>query len=90
MPQDIQLTIRLFGAFRGIHPEPVCLTMPAGVTVDTIKQALGTELTRLNPAFVDTSLLARSALATDRLVLPPEACLNEDAHLAILPPVCGG
>lgn len=90
MSANIHLTVRLFGAFRSVYSQPVTLSVPAGASVNVIKDALGAELARLNPSFHDTDLLARSALATNSAVLQPDACLNTDAHLAILPPVCGG
>jgi molybdopterin converting factor small subunit len=90
MTPDIQLDIRLFGAFRKFHAQPITLHVARGCTVAHVKAVLGAELQRLNSAFQDQELLAKSALASDSRVLDQQACLTESAHLAILPPVCGG
>lgn len=87
----IELKIRLFGAFRQFHTDPVTLTVATGSTAQVIKTALGLELQRLSKgAFTETELLSQSVLATENAVLEDGACLAEDTQLAILPPVCGG
>jgi len=90
MSQTIEITIRLFGAFRKFHNAPLTLFLPAGCSVTDIKTALGHALTSLNPAFADQELLDKSVLADDRAVLAPGATLQQNCQLAILPPVCGG
>lgn len=90
MSHTIEITIRLFGAFRKFHGAPLTLSLPTGCSVTDVKAALGNTLTSLNPAFTDRELLDKSALADDRAVLAPDATLQQDSQLAILPPVCGG
>jgi molybdopterin converting factor small subunit len=87
----IELQIRLFGAFRQFHTDPVALTIATGSTAQAIKVALGLELQRLSAgAFTETALLSQSVLATENSVLEDSTLLTEDTQLAILPPVCGG
>ena len=90
MTSTIQITVRLFGAFRKYYGSPIVLSVPANCSVPDIKSAIGKKLVLLNTAFADQELLDKSALADDRAVLAADATLQQDCQLAILPPVCGG
>lgn len=79
----IDITLRLFGAFRE-HGQTVVLTLPKGASAAEVKAALGKAI----PA--DPALIADSALADDSTILPGDAVFDADTALAILPPVCGG
>lgn len=90
MLKDINISIRLFGAFRKFHAAAISLTLPEGASVADVKLALGQALEHINPEFKDFELLEKSALADDKAVLNATDLLHRDAQLAILPPVCGG
>lgn len=88
--QAIHLEIKLFGAFRKFQSTPVSLEVAAGSTATEVKAALWAHLQARHPGVADASLLAASALSTDRQVLAENDTLNQSQSLAILPPVCGG
>jgi molybdopterin converting factor small subunit len=81
---DIQITMRLFGAFRK-YGENVSFAVPAGCTVTAVKEKLA-EVLKLS----DKKLLMDSVLANDNEIIDGCAALTRDSSLAILPPVCGG
>ncbi|MCE9508693.1 MAG: MoaD/ThiS family protein [Alphaproteobacteria bacterium] len=81
---EIQITMRLFGAFRK-YGENVSFAVPAGCTAAAVKEKLA-EVLKLS----DKKLLMDSVLANDNEIIDSGAVLSEDSHLAILPPVCGG
>lgn len=81
---DIQITVRLFGSFRQFG-EHVSLTVPAGSDVKVIKEKLAETLSHADPA-----LIHDSAMANDNEIIAADVIFEHDAHLAILPPVCGG
>ena len=82
-----ELRVKLFGAFRQFHREPVLtLEVPPDTTVATLRD-------RVAVAFDDADagrLLKASAFATDRRVLDEDEPVPGDEELALLPPVCGG
>lgn len=81
---QITLHIQLFGAFRE-YGESVELTVPEGSGAQVVRDALAQEL-----GMSDKSLITDSALASENSVLDEQAIFEQDAKLAILPPVCGG
>jgi len=81
---DINITLRLFGAFRK-YGEKVTFTVPAGCTVAVVKERLAEVLQS-----ADKNLIRDSVLANDNEIIDGGAVLSKDSHLAILPPVCGG
>ena len=83
-----EVRVKLFGAFRQFHREPVLtLEVASDSTVAQLRE-------RVAPMFDDDAgartLLKASAFATDRRVLEENDPVPEDAELALLPPVCGG
>ena len=83
MPQNIKLTINLFGAFRPFG-DALNVSVPTGSTAafvkDIIKEQLGQE----------AALLVEDAvLADDRSILADDSPVTTQ-QLSILPPVCGG
>lgn len=81
---DINITVRLFGAFRQ-YGEKISFTIPAGSTAQDVRSRLASELKLENAGLVNDS-----ALANDNEILDGNAPLTQDSELAILPPVCGG
>ena len=91
MSETIEVTIRLFGAFRKYDDgKPLQLIVPASATVVVIKEKLGEALAKKFPAFSDLALIGDSVLANDNRIMNPQDRLETGAVLAILPPVCGG
>lgn len=80
----IEITMRLFGAFRK-YGEIAHFFVPSGSSVLDIKKALVKKLELDDPALVHDS-----AIANDNEIIGGDAVFTQDAHLAILPPVCGG
>ena len=79
----IEITIKLFGAFRGRAPgDTLRVSVPAGTSVGELRQRLGESL----PA----ELVRRSALGDDSEILADTKVLELSMSLALLPPVCGG
>jgi molybdopterin converting factor small subunit len=87
--QEIEVTIRLFGAFREYQPE-LRLELPPGTTIAGLKARIASALRERFPNFRHEALLADSAVGSPRAVLSPEWRLSESGELALLPPVCGG
>ncbi len=81
---DVNVTIRMFGAFRKYGAE-ISFPVPAGSGVADIKAVLSG---LIHPE--DRLLVNDSVIANDDAVLAAEARIEEDTRLAILPPVCGG
>lgn len=81
---SINITMRLFGAFRP-YGERACFVLPAGCTVQDVKDRLAVEL-----GAGAAGLIGDSVLANDNSVIGADAVFTRDCELAILPPVCGG
>ena len=81
---DITMTLRLFGAFRK-YGEIIEITLPAGCSVQDIKNKLAEKFDAN-----DGALVHDSAVANDNEIINTDCLFNEDTELAILPPVCGG
>jgi len=81
---DINIKIRLFGAFRK-YGEEISFTVPAEGGLPAVRQKLES-LVSAN----DKALVKSSAFANDERILDENASISQDACLAILPPVCGG
>lgn len=81
---EIKISMKLFGTFR-TYGETVELSIRSGSPVAVIKEALASvlgEQARL--------LIQESVLADEKTILPGSYIFDRDAHLSILPPVCGG
>lgn len=81
---DINIKIRLFGAFRK-YGEELSFTVPAEGGLSAVRQKLES-LVSAN----DKALIKISAFANDERILDEKDSITQDARLAILPPVCGG
>jgi molybdopterin converting factor small subunit len=87
----IQLTIKLFGAFRKYgNGEVIRLDLPTPTSVSELKKALSQKLTELHPEFNQAGLVTDSVFANDEVVLNPNTVLEKSGQLSVLPPVCGG
>ena len=86
--------LRLFGAFRDLHPTPLLeLGHEEPCSQAVFKELVGFRLQELNPRVPAEDilrLLHSSALASESRLLDPESEVTPGARLAILPPVCGG
>ena len=86
--------VRLFGAFRDLHPTPLLeLMIDEPCSQAVFKELVGFRLQELNPrvsAEDITRLLHSSALALENSLLDPHSEVSPGARLALLPPVCGG
>jgi molybdopterin converting factor small subunit len=81
---DINIKIRLFGAFRK-YGEELSFTVPAEGGLPAVRQKLES-LVNAN----DKALIKSSVFANDECILDENAHISQDVRLAILPPVCGG
>jgi len=90
----MQVTVRLFGAFRDCAPGgELELTVPRGITVAALRGHLDAAIGRACPSFTRRDLVRSSVLASDTEILDESAALGLGAGrvaLAVLPPVCGG
>lgn len=87
----IQVTVRLFGAFRNKVPsDEVQFNLPGASNLSEVRSAFLTELTKCNPDFTSAELIKHSAFADDSKILNETSRIEKDCTLAILPPVCGG
>ena len=86
--------VRLFGAFRDLHPTPSLeLLLEDSCSQTVFKELVGFRLQELNPRVAAediTRLLHSSALASESSLLDAQAEVMPGARLALLPPVCGG
>ena len=86
----MQITIRLFGAFRQFQQEDtLALDCPHATTIDDVRNALDAHA-RAHWREEALALLRVSAFATDAELLRRGSALPADGRLAIIPPVSGG
>lgn len=86
----MQVSIRLFGAFRELHDhDHVEVTVPDGGTLDDVRTALHTYADAHWPSFAP-GLLQRSAFASDEAFLHRHGLIPTDGRLVVVPPVSGG
>lgn len=90
MNPQMNLSIKMFGAFRKYHPGILQVSVPVGSTVAEVKSAMVDALRQANPGFSDDDLVNKSVLADHQRVLSADERMSSPAALAILPPVCGG
>lgn len=81
---NVTITVRLFGAFRK-YGETLSFSIPAGSAVPEIRKKLSGLMDD-----ADKKLIADSVFANDDVIITDDEVMLSDAHLAILPPVCGG
>ncbi|RYZ63433.1 MAG: hypothetical protein EOP05_23590 [Proteobacteria bacterium] len=90
---QMNVQVRLFGAFRNLGQSEVTLTLPkATVTTVEMKTLLATHFSASPQTsnFNASSLVEKSALANDSSVLGDDELIQPGARLALLPPVSGG
>ena len=86
----IEVTIRFFGAFRGLAGgDQLAVSIPAHSSLGELRELLPTFLPAVPEARLK-ALLRSSAWADERRILSDEDRLCAGMALAILPPVCGG
>lgn len=90
MTAQLNLSIKMFGAFRKYHPGTLDVRVPEGSTVAEVKSAMVEALRQVHPGFSDDDLVSKSVLADDQRVLDANERMTAPSTLAILPPVCGG
>ncbi len=89
--ENINLKIKLFGFLQSCSKqEIIALNMPKGVTVLEVKKELFKQFSDPSNDQRLQDLPDNCVLANDEKILFDEFELQEDADLAILPPVCGG
>lgn len=91
----MEVQVRLFGAFRNLGPQEVTLSLPKQtVSALEMKTLLATHfdsvLKKSDSSFDAASLVEKSALANDSVVLDDAALIQAGSRLALLPPVSGG
>jgi molybdopterin converting factor small subunit len=90
MNPQLNLSIKMFGAFRKYHPGTLDVSVPEGSTVSEVKSAMVEALRRVHPGFADDDLVSKSVLADNQRILDADERMTAPSSLAILPPVCGG
>lgn len=90
MQSSINVEVGLFGAFREIGDAPILLSLPTGVEIRNVRQALHDAFTARKPDFKQHKLLDVSMFADEHTMLRDSHVLTQDASLVILPPVSGG
>ena len=90
MNPKMNLSIKMFGAFRKYHTGILQVSVPVGSTVAEVKSAMVDALRQTNPEFADDELISKSALANHQRVFSNSETIVTTTDLAILPPVCGG
>ena len=90
MTAQLNLSIKMFGAFRKYHPGKLDVRVPEGSTVAEVKSAMVEALRQVHPEFSDDDLVSKSVLADNQRVLDANERMTAPSTLAILPPVCGG
>lgn len=88
MTAQVNLTIRMFGAFRKYHQGNLSIAVATGSSIAEIKSKIVSELQMTGSA--DADLVNKSVLADSMQILKESEIVSEDLILAILPPVCGG
>ena len=86
----MNIQLRLFGACRDLHPQPVvAFALAEGSRIADLRHALPAQLTHADPARA-AALIAASAFASDEELLRDSDPVPADGRVAILPPVSGG
>ncbi len=87
----LEISIRLFGAFRDFAQNPiVTFECAPGTSIAELRQQMESRLENMRPGAGAQGLLKESVFADERQVLGEEFRLERSQELAILPPVCGG
>jgi molybdopterin converting factor small subunit len=80
----IEIIISHYGAFKKLGSNTI-ISVPAPITIGTVRAALAEKLGDEHKALVEDS-----ALANDTDILPDAFVIDANCALSILPPVCGG
>ncbi len=87
----LEISIRLFGAFRDFAQNPtVTFECAPGTSISELRQQMESRLENMRPGAGAQGLLKQSVFADERQVLGEEFRLERSQELAIIPPVCGG
>lgn len=89
MTTHIQLSIKMFGAFRKYCSGVLHIDIAEGATASDVKSTISRALVLNHPEF-DKDLINKSALANNHRILKEDDRILDSCDLAILPPVCGG
>lgn len=90
MSEKVTITVKLFGAFRQYcEAESVSVDIEKGSGVALLREALKNALNRGNSAAL-SDLINHSALANGDSILGDALSFDDNAEVALLPPVCGG
>lgn len=87
----LTITMKLFGAFHQYSSaNQLTLTVPAGCDLKQLRQALTAKIQEEHDDPTIGDLINCSAITDEKQILMGDIHFQEDAVLAILPPVCGG
>jgi molybdopterin converting factor small subunit len=87
----LEISIRLFGAFRDFAQNPLVMFECApGTSIAELRLQMESRLENMRPGAGVSGLLKQSVFADERQVLDEEFRLERSQELAIIPPVCGG
>ncbi len=92
MDKYINIEFTLYGALSEYThgSEPIIISAKKGIEVKNLRANLIGALKDKYPAFAQEDIVYASAFANATTILSDEASLDDDCHLSILPPVCGG
>ena len=83
--------ITLFGKLKKWAPKGfVEVSIHPEMTPKTLREAVATELTKINSEFPGISDLGSSAVANESRILQEEEPIGDSKEFSLLPPVCGG
>ena len=85
----MKITLLLFGAFRSFG-EQFMLSLPENAIVSDMREELLKEIMQLDSNFKKKELIESSRFATETEVLRDDQPLQNEAVIAIIPPVAGG
>ncbi len=85
----MQITLLLFGTFRSFG-EQLKLSLPKNASVSDIREELLKKIMQLDSSFKNKKLIESSRFATETEVLGDDQPLQNEAMIAIIPPVAGG
>jgi molybdopterin converting factor small subunit len=83
------IKIKFYGAFRK-YGDQETISLPAGSSVDDLKNLLAKHLAGKVQNFSDAQLIRDSAIACNDTVVGSDYLVQSDEVVSVLPPVCGG
>lgn len=83
--------ITLFGKLKKWAPKGfVQVSIHPEMNPQTLREAVATELMKINSEFPGISDLVSSAVANESRILHEEELIGDSKEFSLLPPVCGG